>query len=397
MIARSWPLRQLLFLSLLLALFAAGWAPAPQEGDVVVVGQVANGTPEGLVPPGLPVSLHVFSEMEERGSYNTTLTDDASFRFDEVIAEEGDILIVRAVYQNVPYFSAAATLEAGQQEMSLPLTIYETTDDSTDVVITQLHIFATRAGDRSQLLQIAEYYLISNNGDRTYIGTRQSEDAPRTVLSFTLPEEADNLTFEGAGLGARFLEQPDGFADTEPIPPGTSSAEVSFAYELPYQEELEIERSFEVPVSAVVLVPMDQALRLEGEDWTLAEGGEGQGMPSLSYTAGPVATGQKLVFRLVTQSQSMPVDPEAAAGARNSPQQIAIGLVALAAAVVGVYLLWRGPAPGALPAPARPLVENIAALDRDFELGKMDEAVYHRQRKSLKRKLRHLLEENAAG
>jgi hypothetical protein len=68
--------------------------------------------------------------------------------------------------------------------------------------------------------------------------------------------------------------------------------------------------------------------------------------------------------------------------------------VVLAAAVVGGYLMLRSPAPGSLPVRARPLVENIAALDADFEVGQVSENSYSQRRSALKRQLRALLEDD---
>ena len=377
-------------LALLALLLATAWTPAPQTRTAVVVGQVTNGTPGGPVPADTPVTLHIFSGMEETGRYTTTLAADGSFRFDDLATEAGEDFVARVVYQDVAYFSDPGTPEPGQAELSLPITIYETTEDPVAVLVTQLHIFVSVTRDR---LQIGEHYLVSNEGDRTYVGVEDQETGRRATLTFTLPEGAEELRFDGPGLGERFMERGRGFTDTEPILPDPATVEVFFGYALPYQEGLRVERLFDVPVASVALVIPEEQGALEGTGLTPAGTLDTQMGQALSYTAGPLAAGEPLAFTLVT-------GPAGGQGSRGAEEQrsrkareTAIGLVTLAAAVVAVYLLWRYPAPGPLPTRARPLVEDIAALDADFEAERVSEKVYHQERRALKRQLRVLLRE----
>lgn len=367
-------------LALLALVLATGWSPAPQEGGITVVGQVTNGTAGGIVPADRPVTLHVFSGVEETERYTTTLAADGSFRFDGLAMEAGEAFVARIIYQDVIYFSDPGAPEPGQAEPSLPITIYETTEDPIAILVTQLHILVSVTRDR---LRIGEHYLISNEGDRTCVGAEDPETGRRATLTFTLPEGAEELRFDGPGLGERFLERGRGFAGTEPILPGTATVEAAFSYALPYQEGLWVERLFDVPVASVALVIPEEEGALEGTGLTPAGTLDTQMGQALSYTAGPLAAGELLAFTLVT-------GPAGGRGNRKAGET-AIGLVALAAAAVAAYLLWRYPAPGPLPTRARPLVEDIAALDVDFEAGRVSEKVYHQERRTLKRQIRVLL------
>jgi hypothetical protein len=375
------------FTLLLVLLLTIGWTPAPQTDEFIVEGQVTNGTLDSAIPTDLPITLHVFSGMEETNTYTTTLAADGSFHFDGITPEGGETFAARVVYQDVTYVSEFVTLEPGQLELDLPMTIYETTEDLSVVLVTQLHIFMTREGDR---LQVGEYYLISNTGDQTCVGA-EDETGRRTTLTFTIPDGAEGLNFDGPGLGERYLELEEGFADTEPIPPGTATAEVLFSYDLPYREGFRVERTFDVPVTSVVLVLAEEGMALEGASLTSEDIIDTQMGPALSYTAGPLAAGEPLAFTLSARSEAMSPAPTENAPARNPAQEIAVGLAALAAAAAAIYWMWRSPGPGPLPARARRGVELIAALDADFETGRVGKKKYHKERGMLKRQLRVLL------
>ncbi|MEA3340292.1 MAG: hypothetical protein U9R15_10030 [Chloroflexota bacterium] len=383
-----------------LLLLTIAWSPTPQSGEFPVTGQVINGTPDGTVPLDLPVVLHTFSgmeetdvhtfsEMDETGVYTTTLTSDGSFHFDGLAPEEGDTFTARVVYQGVVYASDFVTLKPEQQEISLPVTIYETTENPADIQITQAHLFITGDGD---CIQVGEYYLIGNTGERTYTGVKDPKMERPTTLRFTLPEDAERLKFDGPGLGERFLESEDGFSDTEPIPPGDVTTEVFFSYEFTYREGMLVERAFDAPVASIVILLSDEGLEMKGEGIIPGDSMNTQMGPALSYTAGPLAAGETLAFRLVERA----AEGQESRGTREQEGGggVAIGLVSLAAAVAIVYWLWQSPASGPAPAQARPLVEKIAALDVDFEAGKVTEKTYHKKRKALKRQVRaNLLKE----
>lgn len=261
---------------------------------------------------------------------------------------------------------------------------------TSDIVVTQLHIFITKSAGG---LGIGEYYLLSNTGEQTYEGVEDPQTGERVTARFALPEGAQGLRFDGPGLGERFVEVEEGFADTEPIPPGTATVGVLFTYEMPYREGMQVARAFAVPVMSVVLVIAEEGLALAGDGVTSAGVLDTQMGPALSYTAGPLAAGESLVFSVITGMESAPAAPVTSTPARNTVREAAIGLLALAVAVSVVYLLWRLPGPGPIPGRARRGVEIIARLDSDFEAGRVTESKYRRDRAMYKRQLRVILGE----
>jgi hypothetical protein len=369
-------------------LLATAWVPALQEGGIAIVGQVTNGTSGGSIPADMSVVLHVFSGTEETGVYTATAAADGSFRFDNLALEVGQTVIARAVYWQVAYLSDPHTVETGEQTFSLPVTVYEITEDTSDLVVTQAHMFVSRDGDR---IQVGEYYLVSNTGDRTCVGTEAPGTGRRTTLSLTLPDGAEGLRFNGPGLGERYVDRAGGFADTRPVPPGTGTIDVLFSYDFPGRERVHVERVLDVPVTSVVLLIPEGDIALEEGGLVPAGRLDTDMGPSLSYTAGPLAAGEALAFALVAGPGSLPAAPGGVAPVRNAAAEMAVGLAALAAGVVTSYLVLRSPVPGAPPAQAQPLVDSIAALDARFEAGELAEAAYHQQRASLKAELCSLL------
>lgn len=375
---------------LLLAGLSVAWTPAFQAEGGAVTGDVVNGTPGGGVPDDLTVTLHIFTDMEETATHTTTVRADRSFRFEGLRFSEGDTLVARAQYREVAYVSEFATVEQGQQEISLPVTIYETTEDPADVAIFQLHVFVNRAGEQ---IQVGTYAVMGNTGDATYVGSQgpsaERGTSARTTWSATLPGDAENLRFDTGELGRRFVSQEDGFADTRPIPPGGASVETSFTYELPFREGMEIEQAFDVPVRSAVLVLPEGDWALEGPDISSQGTLDTQMGAAQSYTAGPLSRGQPLAFAIVPRTGR--TTTRSGGSSAGSLDNVVLGVAALVAAGVAAAAMWRSPSPGPVPVQVQAEIEAIAALDRDFEKGRLPEQAYREQRRSLKQQVHRRL------
>lgn len=365
------------------------------QGSVTVSGTVTNRTPGGAVPPGLTVNLYIFNQaLEQTGLYTTTTGADGTFALTDLSPQADATYFARVVYQDTVYLSEPGTLAAGQTTLALPIQIAEPTEDSVWLEVAQLHLFITVTDTR---LQLAEYYLVSNTGDRTVIGRRNAM-GQREVLTIPLPAEATGLTFAGPGLGERFLARDAGFVDTQPVAPGMATSQIRFNYQLPYRSGMQLVRGLEIPIQSVVILLVDEGLALSGAGLTQEDPVMTQLGAAQTYTAGPLAAGESLVLtfsgtpRPPTSAGALTGGGAGLPGAssslpRNPTREAGIGVLVLAAALVVAYALWMPAGSEPLPARARPLVEAIAALDADFEAGRIEEKAYLQQREALKKQV----------
>lgn len=248
------------------------------------------------------------------------------------------------------------------------------------VVISQAHYFIASSDGAS--LRVAEFYLIGNTGDHVYEGLANA-DGPRMTLTFTLPESARNLRFDGPGLGERYVGDSTRFADTRPIPSGAAVVEVAFSYELPFTGRRRIERALGVPVVSAAFIVSGEELDLTGPGLT-PEGTMDTLMgQATTYSAGPFADGETLTFTLVSQSVT-----------GSHIRDIGLGIGALLVAGVVSYRLWRPVSVSPPPETALPFLEAIAALDARYVAGDLPEEAYHRERETLKQQLLAQFEED---
>jgi mono/diheme cytochrome c family protein len=365
-------------------------------GEGVVTGKIVNGTPGAAAPQDLEISLRAF-DMNAAfvDEITTTVAADGTFIFDGIDVTVPVQMEPLVVYEGVSYFGdlgAAISLSPQQPDMEVPVTVYETTQDPSHVYIERLHVVFDMATDRAQ---VAELYILSNDGDRAYVGTPEEG-----TLRLSVPSDA--LNFQPGGDPSRFIPLADGLADTVPVPPGLGTAESVLVYTLPYEDALNLSRPMPFAVQSVnVFVPADSGLEVSGEGLQPGAPFQAQGMALETYRLDNLAAGDDLIVRLSgkftgTSSAASMVSPHQTPGP-NDTVGIAVGLFSIAGAVALGFLYWQGHLNLNLrPAPQdrqMALLQKMADLDDEHNAGHVEDKPYRTERARLKQELLALMEE----
>ena len=380
-----------LLISLVICSLVFSGAAAQGEGDATIRGSVTNNTPNGAVPTGAPVTLQFFDEGTWTNIYTNTLQTDGTFLFTDLESEVGNDFVTRIVYGEVEYFSEPAVFEG---EIEVEILIYEPTDNAALIQVDQAHFFIVPSANT---IQVAEYYLIGNSGDRAFVGTLDAATGVRTTINFAPPKGAINLTFDGPGLGERFIGDEMKFSDTRAIPPGNATIEVSFVYDFSEDQTLTIERVMEIPIESVVFIVSGGDVGLQGPGLEFSGIMDTQMGPAASYSVGPLAALDPLAFTLVPLMEDQPAQPVDNTPAEPSPRtrdagvETGVGVVTLIVASLISYQIWKAPTRVAMPKDAQPLLLQMAELDNNYELDGTDRVSYMKQRAALKQRIRALL------
>ncbi|MGC9349612.1 MAG: hypothetical protein ACP5JG_15855 [Anaerolineae bacterium] len=247
-----------------------------------------------------------------------------------------------------------------------------------DLTVDQMHLFLLPAGDR---LQVTEHYLLGNAGAETYTG-----DAEGITVFFPLPEEATDIRFEEGREGIeRYVVRDNGIGDTAAIPSGSATVEVRFAYEIPLELNAEIVRTVPLPVKSAVLLIAGAQWALGGEELAPLGSMEVGGQPAQAYTTvEPLDGGESFSFVVIERAVEPVTGPEPAQQQPNPTRDLGLGIIALAAAAVAGFMLWRSPRVPEVPEAIRADIAAIAALDEQFAAGEVSEEAYREARDALK-------------
>jgi mono/diheme cytochrome c family protein len=378
---------------------ASGTPLAPGEiftGTGLITGTVSNSG--GIViPAGLTVTLYAFEQTDTHPLLAFTMTTQTSagggFSFVDVPWKVDQMLGAAVEYQNVLYGSQAASITGNETTVGLSIAVYDVTQDIAGLAVDRHHIIFTF--DTPGQVSVMEMYSISNSGGKTVAANAPGE----AVVNFPLPAGAENLTLQGGGLGDRFIEAAGGFADTEPVYPGSGSYQVSFQYTLPYSEKLDFSQGVNLNTSALTVLVPDVGLQVAGEK--LVDGGVFQGMPYRRYDATDLTPNDVVTFSIsgqpaTTSSGTVPADETHA----NARRDLSIGLGALGAVLIAIggwfYLRTRKAATETADEEtpsieaesalqdADTLMDAIIALDDQYRTGQIPEDAYLRRREELK-------------
>ncbi len=369
---------------------------APILGSVTI--QLVNGS-GGETPSNEPVTLYGF---DKQNTYSETLTtgENGVYTFTNVLMPEGRVFLASTDFASGTYGSDIVTVDPANPNLNLQITIYDTTTDVSLLTTDRVHVFFDFTNPQN--VQVIEVFIISNPSKQAVV----SPATDGTVVTFPLPKGYTNLQFESGGLGDRYVEVSQGFADKMTVNPGVGQYQVIFAFQMPYDQKLDFAQPMFLPTSAVVVMVPDNGVKLSSN--MLQDGGtrDYQGTTYRMYNGSSLIAGSSLEFSL----SGNPKQVAASFFSTGSTQNLAIGVgvfgVILVLAGVWLYrqnqnkLAWQQATTsmdnssfqnleGSLD-DEETLMDAIITLDDQFHAGNIPEEAYLERRSALKEKLKKL-------
>jgi hypothetical protein len=389
-----------------------GTGPAEPPTLGRVIGLVQNKTPGAQAPSGISVWLYALENFEPVETFTGTVTTGGFFSFDNVPLVEGLTYITTLDYQNVAYGSTFYSYEGDVDEIELDIEAFEATSDSSVIVTGRMHIIVEFVGEN---IRVSELYVINNLSDRVYVGP--SGDPNEGTIKLPVPSNALNTNVE-RGMGDSMvptsnsvLVVDNGFLDTLPVRPGTSTQQLMVTYELPYPQEVSVTHQLFYPVASVSLFVPDAGLSIESD--VLSSRGQQAmgGLMLVHWDAADLSADDVLAFRisgepdmggvLVESEMPGPVAPGTfnphsvtqttsaffvSSGDNPTTWTIAVGGLAVTVALV-VFLWRRQPSERRL-LPREQLLQAIVDLDGAYRAGAISSSRYEWEREMLKSQLR---------
>jgi mono/diheme cytochrome c family protein len=371
---------------------AVAAVPDAAPGVGVISGSVVNAS-GGEAPVGSAVLLRGFDEMTEVYTQTTTVQENGMYSFENVEMPEGRVFMVTLDYNEAVYGSDIAMVETGTTSMDLPVTIYETTSDTSAISADRLHLFFEFTED-NRSVRVIQLFILSNTSNQTVVPPGEGQPS----VTFNLPEGATGLEFQDGELGGRYIETEDGFGDSAAIRPGSGTHEILFAYELPYDRKLDLVQTMNLPVGAVVILLPEGSVKIKGD--TLQDAGvrDVQGVQYHLYNGQGLAAGSQL--NLTLSGAPATSTPGITLGSSTN-LVVGLGAFGLALLAAGAWLFRRSrsatgeaePVEEAALPEAHPedtsesLMDAIIALDDLYQDGQLPEDAYQERRSELKARL----------
>lgn len=317
-------------ITLLLSLWLLPGA-AMAEPNGVIRGRVRNGTPGGGSVEGLEVVLRSFQGQTEGETRSTTVDAEGGFSFEGLETATTWSYLPKVTYQDVTYSQGILAFDAGQTEITVELTVYETTQERDGIRADRAHLLI---GIDGTTLTVTELYVVTNPADRTYVGTEEL-DGRRWTSRFYLPAGAHTLTFDDGTLGGRFLAMEGGFVDAEPLWPGRTNIMFSYRLDCPTGRcDLSRKTTYDL-TNLNVLIPSGRATLVS--DQLLLEGTVGSQQEEYqNFVSRNIPAGERLDIRVRLAGATF--SGSASPSASRLPWFLLGGVLA---ALVVLYPFWR--------------------------------------------------------
>ena len=375
----------------LLALIVLGVLPVnAQDASGMVQGQVINQSQGGGNTSQLNVTLNAYLATNHPGNTTTwlylgnataTTDDQGSFEFTGLGTGTEYTYQLELVYQEAQYYFDPFSFDAETSVKTTTLVVYDSTSSDQSIRISRAHMLVNVT---LESLDVTEYYLIVNSGNKTYVGSREFSPGMRETLRFSLPPQAVNLDY-GGSLDPYFIANwGNGFSDTAILAPG--SKEILFSYNLDYtSDSYTIPLTLHYPVDSFdLLVQGDHQIGVSCDQLTASE------LPNMGGAQITYYTGNNLE-RNTTLNISL---SELLADSKGPPWVVIIASV-LAFGLLVSFAVWRvnrSRQPASLESDViiddeERLLHEIAQLDDKFEKGDISEDDYQRLRRDKKDRL----------
>ena len=367
--------------------------PGSNRGSVTV--ELVNGS-GGIIPDGQQVTLVGFDK-DTTGNYQKSMElaaqvgKDDSTLFEDVEAPLDRAFLVITSLGGVEYQSDPIFVTSDTKDFSVPLTIYETTDDASVLSFTQIHLFFNSPSQ--DVIAVTELFFVNNPGNKVVI---ISSDGA-TIPFIQIPDAASNLNFQLSQGSAALLNASEGFAM---LPGAEKQYGFVASFSMPYSKKIQFEQNFILPVdSLTVLTP--EGMRLRGEQLIDAGTQNIQDQIYQMYQANNIASGGILSLTI----SGKPGETNGFALDRQTMVLIGIGVVGILLIGAGVYFFLHDRArfrkeseeveeqieADALGEDREAIMDAMIVLDDQYKGGEIPKEAFEKRRSELKDRLKRVL------
>jgi 5-hydroxyisourate hydrolase-like protein (transthyretin family) len=389
--------------------------PAYAAGTGHITGQLLDGSNSNAPLANQQVTLQIAEGNSTRDLATATTDAQGNFSFDNLATDKTVSYAVYIRYQGAQYVSNLVTLDSNPSPQ-LNLTVYQATQKTDNIAIVSATVLLHEPNMQKGTITISEVLDFMNLTNRAYVGSLDASKGRPNALFFSLPPNTSTITLGKGFPGYHVIQVDRGMASDAAILPGQN--EFSFSFEVPYSSStLDLSYTTMYPtVSLAFLMPPD----IHASSHELSSQGVVPGKGQDIYN--------RFVANMLPANENIQLHLEGLAV--NAPLNMGVVwlIVALLFMALLVFVTWfllrakrhrsatqsqkgyekatpKNAKKGTNQEASRKkgkssekddrkqeLLEELVALDKEYEAGKLDEAIYQERRNKTKASLRSLME-----
>jgi len=233
-----WPLRMVVYSSALLlcilALFLFLPLPASahtRAGSGRITGRLLDSTKNNVPLAGQQVTLQEAQGANAQDLATVKTDVHGTYSFANLATDKTISYAVYIRYQGAQYVSGVVALNTTPTQQ-LNLTVYEATTSTAKIAVLQGTLLLHQPDAQKGMMNVSEIFSFRNLDSHTYVGSFDTSKGKPNALRFSLPGNAKNISLGTGFDGYHTLQVDLGFATDAALPPGIT--QFSFSYQIPY-------------------------------------------------------------------------------------------------------------------------------------------------------------------
>ncbi len=374
-------MRNIIFF-LLLFLFLPGTSFAEELPPGEIKGSVLNKTLNGARVKDLEIILYQYKENKGAEVARTKTDPNGSFLFQGLNRDKRIPYYASAKYKEVDYFSEM-THFLEKKELSFDLSVYEATDQNKDIHIKMHHILLETDNNTKDTFVVREIMIVENQGNKTYVGSKEVQPGKKETLRISLPKNAKNIQ----SIFPMAVNPWGGFSTVTAFSPGAKR--IMFSYTIkPGGADYKFEKNLYLKTDSFNFIFPENGIQAKS-DQLIYKGPTPNSDQGFSYLVGKNMTGEsKIVIRLSLPSTD------------NLFKWVIAGLVMALVGTGFVLSLLKGrkhraekeadpaqkPRQMTLAEQRQKMLQSMAELDKQHDAGQIGSDKYESQRRVLMEK-----------
>ncbi|GER87252.1 hypothetical protein KDW_14140 [Dictyobacter vulcani] len=389
-------------LSLLLVFWQNPVAYAAETGQIS--GRVLDLTNQRAPVANQLVTLQMAQGSNSRDVGSVKTDAQGKFSFTKLATDQTISYVLYTRFQNAQYISKAVTLNDKSSQVA-DVEVYEATTSTANVAIVQSTVLIRQADPSRGVLNVSQLFSFQNLDKKTYVGSLNASKGKPNALFFSLPAGVKNITLGNGFSGYQVLQVPEGFASDAALQPGTN--EFSYSYEVPYSSST-YNFTYQTLYPTVVLsMLVDPGLHASSKDVTSSGVVNADNHAYHAFKSSVLPAHSRVTLAL--DGLVVPTANDNSPSFNAGLIWLFVGLLVLVALVVMILFLVRArrkrqvspaqqkitntKAPEAEGSAEQTLLQELLALDKEYEAGKINQERYEKERNKTKARLRTLMSE----
>ncbi len=319
-------------------------AAAPSSANGSISGTVINSTANGSSVAGTDINLLIYKGQDQADKKTAKAGQDGKFSFDGLQTGPDYTYLIHVPFQGADYAAQPVKFAEGSTSAKADVQVFDPTSDASVVSSPARHYLLEPSPGG---LIVSEILIVSNNSDKTYVGSKEVQQGLKETLRFPVPDGAQDVEYGGGMMEGRVFNQGGAMVDTWPVYPGDSQRVMQ--YRIPLKDDgATFSTKIPMDTDKVNILAPDAGMGVSVTNVPNRSNPDIQGQKYILFSGDKLAAGTEIQIKVDHVSKAASAASAATAGSgtgtASEPQTLPLvagGVIVLLAVAAAAFMVGR--------------------------------------------------------